>query len=95
MSEEEKYYQSLPFDPFDRSVTVDTLNYVPDLVETHIKTLILSQGGSGDKSLGVDYTVYERFFPQKFLLDLVEECKWIEQKYAQDFIDSNIKRAGK
>ena len=39
---EEKYYQSLPFDPFDRSVTVDTLNYVPDLVEAHIKTLIQS-----------------------------------------------------
>lgn len=94
LTAEEMYYQSLNFDPFDRSVTVDTLNYVPDLVEAHIKTLIQSQGGSGDLSVGVDYTVYERFFPRKFLLDLVEECKWIEKRYEKDFIDSNIKRAG-
>jgi hypothetical protein len=81
LTAEEKYYQSLPFDPFDRSVTIDTLNYVPDVVEAHIKTLIQSQGGAGDLSIGVDYTVYERFFPRKFLLDLLEECKWIEDKY--------------
>jgi hypothetical protein len=92
LTPEERYYQSLPFDPFDRAVTVDTLNYVPDLVEAHIKTLIESQGGAGDLSVGVDYTVYERFFPRKFLLDLVEECKWIEDRYQRDFIDSNIKR---
>ena len=95
LTAEEVYYQSLPFDPFDRTVTVDTLNYVPDLIEAHIKTLIESQGGAGDLSIGVDYSVYERFFPRKFLLDLVEECKWIEQKYERDFIDSNIKRADK
>jgi len=42
LSEEERYYKSLPFDPFDRSVTVDTINFVPDLVEAHIRTLIMS-----------------------------------------------------
>jgi hypothetical protein len=65
---------------------------VPDIVEAHLRALILSKGGAGDLSEGVDYMVYERFFPTRFLLDLTEECKYIENKYAQDFIDSNIKR---
>jgi Rps23 Pro-64 3,4-dihydroxylase Tpa1-like proline 4-hydroxylase len=27
-------------------------------------------------------------FSTKFLLDLTEECKWIEKHYEKDFIDS-------
>ena len=77
----------------DRTIKIDTLNYIPDIIEEHLRALILSKGGAGDKSEGpVDYMVYERFFPTKFLLDLFEECKWVEKNYARDFIDSNIKR---
>ena len=31
-------------------------------------------------------------FTDKFLLGMVEELKWIEEEYKNDFIDSQIKR---
>jgi hypothetical protein len=43
-------------------------------------------------SFGVEYAVKERFFPQRFLIDLVEELKWIEKNYQKEFIENSLKR---
>lgn len=69
------------------------MNYIPDVMERNIRTLIDCPGGAGADSQGVDYFVYERMFTEEFLLNLTEETKWIEERYKNDFIDSNIKRA--
>ena len=62
-------------------------------MENDLRTLIDSQGGAGEDSIGQDYVVYERMFSEQYLLGLLNEMKWLERHYAKDFIDSQIKRS--
>lgn len=74
-------------------LTINTMNFIPDEMENDLRTLIDSQGGAGEESIGQDYVVYQRMFSESFLLGLLSEMKWLEEHYGKDFIDSMIKRS--
>ena len=39
-----------------------------------------------------DYITYDNSFSEDYLKGLLKEMEWVEERYKQDFIESNIKR---
>ena len=67
--------------------------FIPDHMEKDIRALINSEGGAGDESKGIDYVYYESMFTDDFLIDLTDDMMWLEKHYANEFMDTKVKRA--
>ena len=80
--------------PTDNLQEFETIDYIPDEIERDIRNMIMCEGGAGKIAIGQDYALYERVFPELFLLGLNKDVRWIEEHYKNDFIDSKIQRSG-
>lgn len=69
--------------PYIHRDRVDTMKFIPSSMDEDFKALI------NDKA---DYVTYEEMFTREYLMGLHQEMQWIEEHYAQDFIDSQLKR---
>jgi hypothetical protein len=69
--------------PFIHRDKFEHIKFIPTDLDHDINALIYDQ---------IDYVTFSHQFTEEFLHGLLKEMEWVEERYKQDFIDSQIKR---